>query len=170
MTLEGGRTIKSSYYYNYYRPASGTLPQLPRESGEVGGDDAIKHVICRSHSISLVVFFPQAHVAVSLGLDGDVAQLVERRTGTPLTQVRFPGAVRQGIFLPESTFSADFLTVSVQPPPPPPAVCNRTHKHLCARYRSQTLAAIPSVGHTKTLHALLGKGSAALAAAGVLPR
>ena len=25
---------------------------------------------------------------------GDVAQLVERRTGTPLTQVRFPGAAR----------------------------------------------------------------------------
>ena len=26
--------------------------------------------------------------------DGDVAQLAERRTGTPLTQVRFPGAER----------------------------------------------------------------------------
>ena len=37
--------------------------------------------------------------------DGDLAQLVERSTGTPLIQVRFPG--RQGFFLPESTFSAD---------------------------------------------------------------
>ena len=33
---------------------------------------------------------------------GDVAQLVERRTGTPLTQVRFPGAVRD--FSPRVNF------------------------------------------------------------------
>ena len=38
-------------------------------------------------------------VRVSLGIalspqEGDVAQLVERRTGTPLRQVRFPGATR----------------------------------------------------------------------------
>ena len=38
---------------------------------------------------------------------GDVAQLVERRTGAPLTQVRFPDAAR------ESTFSADSSTVFV---------------------------------------------------------
>ena len=44
----------------------------------------------------------------------DVAQLVKRRTGTPLRQVWFPGAARD--FLPESTFSADSLTVSVQLP------------------------------------------------------
>ena len=44
---------------------------------------------------------------------GGVAQLVKRRSGKLLTQVRFPGA--QGIFLPESTFSADSLTVSVHP-------------------------------------------------------
>ena len=42
---------------------------------------------------------------------GDVAQLVERRTGTLLTQVRFPGAARV-FFLLELTFSADSLTVS----------------------------------------------------------
>ena len=36
---------------------------------------------------------------------GDVDQLIERRTGTPLMQVWFPGATR--IFLPESTFSSD---------------------------------------------------------------
>ena len=45
------------------------------------------------------------------------AQLVERLTEKPgavLTRVR--GPVRQGIFLSESTFSADSLTVSVQPP------------------------------------------------------
>ena len=43
----------------------------------------------------------------------DVAQLIEYRTGTLPTQVRFPGAARD--FLPESTFGADSLTVSVHP-------------------------------------------------------
>ena len=42
---------------------------------------------------------------------GDLAQLVERRTDTPLGQVRLPGAASD--FIPESTFSADSLTVSI---------------------------------------------------------
>ena len=42
-----------------------------------------------------------------------VAQSVERRSDTPLTQVQLPGAARD--FLPESTFSAHSLTVSAQP-------------------------------------------------------
>jgi len=37
------------------------------------------------------------------------------------------------------------------------------HQHMCARYKSQTLAATPSFGHTKILHTLIGMGSAALA-------
>ena len=44
----------------------------------------------------------------------DVAHLVERRTSTPLTLVRFPGAARD-FFFPESTFIADSPTVSVHP-------------------------------------------------------
>ena len=44
---------------------------------------------------------------------GNIAQLIERRTGTPLMRVRYPGAARD--FLPESTFSVDSLTVSVRP-------------------------------------------------------
>ena len=44
------------------------------------------------------------------------------------TFAEFESSVRQGVFLPESTSSADSLTVSVQPP-----VCNRRHHHLCAR-------------------------------------
>ena len=44
-------------------------------------------------------------------------------------------------------------------------VCNRMHQHLCARYKSQTLAAVPLSGHTKILHTLIEVGSAALAAA-----
>ena len=43
---------------------------------------------------------------------GDVAQLAERRTGRPLTQVRFPAAARDMLF-PESTFSVDSLNVPV---------------------------------------------------------
>ena len=41
----------------------------------------------------------------------DVAQLVERRTGTPMTQVQFPDAARD--CFPESTFSVQSLTMSV---------------------------------------------------------
>ena len=52
-------------------------------------------------------------VNVKIRRGGDVAQSVERRTGMPMTQVRFP--VRQGIFLVESTFSADSSTVSIHP-------------------------------------------------------
>ena len=43
----------------------------------------------------------------------DVAQSVEHQTSMLLTQVRFPGP--REIFLPESTFSADSLTVSIHP-------------------------------------------------------
>ena len=47
----------------------------------------------------------------------DVAQLIERRTGTPLTQVRFPGAARVFFFFfSQSQLSVQTLTVSVQPP------------------------------------------------------
>ena len=45
---------------------------------------------------------------------GDVAQLVERRTGTPLRQVGFPGAERG--FCPRGQLSVQtLLTVSVHP-------------------------------------------------------
>ena len=44
---------------------------------------------------------------------GDVAQLVEHRTGTLPTQVRFPGAARD-FFSPESAFSADSLKMTVR--------------------------------------------------------
>ena len=62
--------------------------------------------------------------------------------------------MRQGTFLPESIFSADSLTVSVQTP------CAKSHASTPVR----TLAAIPLFGHTKIPHILIGKGSAALAA------
>ena len=48
--------------------------------------------------------------------EGDLAQLVKHRTGTPITQVPLPGTARD-FFLPESTFSADSLSYCVRTPP-----------------------------------------------------
>ena len=77
----------------------------------------------------------------------DVAQLVEHRTGTPPVQVPFPGEARD-FLVPESTFGADFLKVSVHPPPPS---CNSKHLHLCARYRSRSpCQSSVDCGDTKT--------------------
>ena len=59
------------------------------------------------------VCFCQSVVSVLGRPGGDVAQLVEHKTGTPLTQVQFPGG--QGNFPPGSIFSADSLTVSAHP-------------------------------------------------------
>ena len=47
--------------------------------------------------------------------NGDVAQLVERRTGTPLTQVRFPGAARD--FSPSVNFQCRLSYVCPCSPP-----------------------------------------------------
>ena len=62
-------------------------------------------------------------------------------------------------FLPESGFSTDSLTVSAQPP-----CAIARFSIMCARWKSQTLAAVPLFGHTKILHTLIGVGSTALAA------
>ena len=51
---------------------------------------------------------------------GDVAQLVERRTGTPLRQVRFPGAARD--FSPRVNFQCR-LSYGVRTPPCAIAYC-----------------------------------------------
>ena len=60
---------------------------------------------------------------------GDIAHLVEHRTSTPLTQVRFPGTARD--FSPRDNVQCR-LSYGVQPTP----VRNRMHLHLSARYRS----------------------------------
>ena len=57
---------------------------------------------------------------------GDVAQLVEHRTGTPPTQVRFPGAARD--FSLRVNFRCR-LSYGVRDTP----VCNQMYKHLSAR-------------------------------------
>ena len=57
---------------------------------------------------------------------GDVAQLVEGRTDTPLRQVRFSGAGRD--FPPRVNFQCRlFLGVRKA------LAYNRVHQHLCAR-------------------------------------
>ena len=68
--------------------------------------------------------------------------------------------MRQGIVLPESTFGAVTLTVSVQP------VCAIACINICAHVKD----AVRLFGHMKILHALLGLGSTALVAAVALPR
>ena len=58
-----------------------------------------------------------------------IAQVVELLTEKPGTILTVPSPrCGKGFFLPESTFSADSLTLSVQPP-----VCNRMHQRLCSR-------------------------------------
>ena len=52
--------------------------------------------------------------------NGDVAQLVEYRTGMPLRQVRFPSAAR--FFFPKSHFSVQTLLRCLYPPPPPSTI------------------------------------------------
>ena len=53
-------------------------------------------------------------------LVGNVAWLVERRTGTPLRQIRFPGAARD--FSPKVKFQCRLSYVCPYTP-----VCNRMH-------------------------------------------
>ena len=58
---------------------------------------------------------------------GDVAQLVEHRTGTPLTKVRFPGAARN--FSPRVNFQCR-LSYSVRPLP-----CAIACIYICAHVK-----------------------------------
>ena len=73
-----------------------------------------------------------------------MAQLVESPTekpGATLTRVRVPGAARD--FSSQSQLSVQTLTVSGQPS----CATTRIHQHLCACYKSQTVAAVPLFGH-----------------------
>ena len=85
-----------------------------------------------------------------------LALLVEHPTGKARynTDVGSSPKCSKGFFS-QSQLSVQTLTVSVQPP-----VRNRMHQHICARYKSQTPAAIPLFGHRKLLHILIGMGSA----------
>ena len=60
---------------------------------------------CRHVVVSLITNTRAVvrYIHVFRGWGGDVAQLVERRTGAPLTQVRFPGCGKR--FFSKSQFS-----------------------------------------------------------------
>ena len=72
----------------------------------------------------------------------DVAQLVKRRTGTPLALVPFPGTAR--VFLPESTFSADSLTCVRIP------LCAIAYINICAHVKHPRSPCQSSVDYGKT--------------------
>ena len=72
----------------------------------------------------------------------------------------FESLMQQGIFLPESTFSANSLTVFVQPP----CAIAWLNISVCVK-DPHTLAAVPLFGHMEIQHTLIGMGSAALVAA-----
>ena len=77
---------------------------------------------------------------------GRLAQWAEHGTKTPgttLMQVQWPGG--QGIFLPQSTFSADSLMTFI---PPLGAVTCIMHAYT---YKSQTQAATALLRHMKRL-------------------
>ena len=85
----------------------------------------------------------------------DVAQLVERRTGTPLRQVRFPGAARDF----SSRVNLSMQTLFRCPYTP---VSNRMHLHLCARERSRSpCQSSVDYGNIKTpsMHPMLGSAT-----------
>ena len=63
---------------------------------------------------------------------GGVAQLEERRTGTPLRQVRYPDAARD---FPPRVNSQCRLSYGVRTA----LVCNRTLQHLCDMLKSQSI-------------------------------
>ena len=65
------------------------------------------------------------------GVGGDVAQLVEHRTGTPPTQVRFPGAARN--FSPRVNFQSR-LSDGVRTPP-----CAIACIYICVHVKDPTV-------------------------------
>ena len=90
-----------------------------------------------------------------------IAQWVQCPTEKPnaiLMRVRVPAAARD--FSPRVDFQCR-LSYGVRTAP----VCSHMHQHLCARQKFQCLATMPLFGHPKILQALIGVGSAALAAA-----
>ena len=66
----------------------------------------------------------------------------------------------QGIFLPESTSSADSLMVSVLPPCATACITPEVTLNI-----PNSSSLTPLLGHKKILHTLIGMGSTALAAA-----
>ena len=93
-------------------------------------------------------------LSVSLSLSLDSSDGIERwteKSDAKQKQVRVPGSERD--------FSHSQISVQTL------LRCSYSHQHLHARKTLQTLAAIPLFRRTNILHAMIGMGSAALAAA-----
>ena len=89
---------------------------------------------------------------------GDVAHLVERRTGM------FSSPAGQGFVLPESTCTADALTMSLK------LSCAIARINVCAHVNDPKHYLYLSFWHRKITYSLVGMGSDTLAAAANLPR
>ena len=88
--------------------------------------------------------------------DGDVAQLVESQTGTPLTQVRFPGAARD--FSPGVNFQCR-LSYGVRTPP-----YAITCIDICAHMKNPVVNVrvrwtMQTLKHTACIHRKLGSAT-----------
>ena len=85
--------------------------------------------IVRPFGLQFVIY---ANVCVAW--DGDVAQLVEHRTGTPPTQVRFPGTARD--FSPRVKYQCR-LSYGVRTPP-----CTIACIYICAHVKDPVVYVI----------------------------
>ena len=94
-------------------------------------------------------------------MEREIAQLAERPTGKPKCNTDAGSSPRCGKgFFSQSTFSADPITVSVQPP------CAIACINSCAHVKNpKHRQPLPLLVYTKILHTLIGMGSAALVAA-----
>ena len=117
-------------------------------------------VITRVQLICTGCYFRVSAVCITRVLGSWVVRVSNWKTRYNIYWRGFEPWVWQGIFFPRIDFHYR-LSYSVRIS----HVYSRMHQHLCARYQSQTLAAVPLFWHTKILHTLIGMGSAALAAA-----
>ena len=87
-------------------------------------------------------------------MGGDVAQLVEHRTGTPPKQIRFPGAGKGFFSSPRVNFQCQ-LSYGVRTPP-----CAIACIYICAHVKDPVVHVKSSMdyGNTKTqsMHRMLG--------------
>ena len=113
---KGGRQIRSSRSTDF-------VSNNPVENYVWNNDRSYPVPHCNTEQYKH--FFPPRTIIALNHFQGDVAQLVEHRKGTPPTQVRFPGAARD--FSPRVSLQCRLSRCPYTP------VRNRMHWHLCAR-------------------------------------
>ena len=102
-------------------------------------------------------FFTPALIGQKLALYQLVCSSVDQSIGPARCSRRFDSPVRQGIFLPESTFSAVSLTVSVTPP------CAIACIYICAHVKDPVVHVrvrwIMEILKTSSMHRRLGSAT-----------